>query len=258
MDREPLKNPWLPSRFANLIYSFKIVGIAPLLVILLLVIPAIILAQLGVPEDARLEFVVYFLEVGIPALIAISAVFVIAPESDVCLELIMTYRKPLLAIRSARLFVLFLQTGTVLVLGSIALIKSDQNLTDFKLLQALLTWVSPTTFLVGVGLAGTLFGGRGAYGIASIFVVFGINISILLLQRLYGVPIIESLALQSIYIFLTSMSLQLQVDHIWHTNRLVLILLGLVGTCIALWFAPEDERVLGVSRPSRRLIKSLE
>jgi hypothetical protein len=228
--------------------SAKLIGIGPIFLSMIMMGAGTGIIVFTLPADTRLGFYVYLLEAGAPLLIALSLAFIVAPEADPAIELLMSYRRSLAWARIARLVTFTVEIGTVLLLSNAAFVEWNARQLSLGFWQLIITWLSPAIFLSGIGMTSTLWFRRGAAGVAAAFTAYAANMLFLLVQMLFrSPPLFQSSLFRSIYLFLTALTLQTPLDTMWLVNRLVLLILGCAVAVLGLWLVRDDERTLGVA-----------
>jgi hypothetical protein len=176
-------------------------------------------------------------ETVIPLALGLQAAGLLSPETEPALELLLSYPRPLAWALLERLAAVFAVESAIAVAGCLVALAYSGG--DFLL--ALLRWVAPSIFLIGVAAFGTLMLRQGAYGT-------------LLATLMWGGMLFGGDPLLTRFPFLWPLHVYLQPGAttvpIYLANRLTLTLLGLAFIAMAAWLTRDEERLL--SSPTRK------
>ncbi len=179
-------------------------------------------------------------ETFLPLMVGLQAAFLLSPEDEPPLELLLTCRRPLARPLLERLALLAALQGGVGVIGSLVVRWLGGDAQPEPFLLATARWVAPSVFIAGAALAVTLLTRKG-------------TLSALMVLLLWGSMLLGSDAAVRRIFFLWPVHLFMQPQGVtlaeYARNRAALILLGLCLTALAAHVAGDEERMLGVRQP---------
>lgn len=229
--------------------SLRLMGLGPIWVTLIMVGASTCLIALSFPAEAQLNYYLPFLEIGVSIFVSTAITYLLAPESDPAIEVLLTYRRPLAFTRAARLVILVAEVGTVTLVSNLLFLLWIGQWNIVTVLRLFLAWFSPMFFLGGIGLAGTRLGRRAEIGMSAIFVVWGGNLLILALITTLNLqnslPLAESPLFRVMYLFLTTLTTSAPLGGIWVINRMSMLAVGIVFAALGL-NVRNGERALGI------------
>ena len=153
-------NAWKRRHFPWL-HSFRAMGwltpaLTALTLILLLLLPETDVTNLDAFKKARL------VETIIPLALAIQAAFVLPPEDEPALELLMAYPRSLSWLVLERLAVIWAMQGIIALIGTLATIAILGDSADGI---ALVRWIPPAMLLSGLSLNAALRSRKAVFGV---------------------------------------------------------------------------------------------
>lgn len=172
---------------------------------------------------------VHVIEIVVPLAAGVQAAFLLSPEDEPCLELLLASPRPVRLTLLDRALVMGALIGSFALPGSLVQPEATSI--------ALLRWMTPTVWFCGVALFTTLLTRQGTFGA-------------LLTILLWGGTLFGGSALVARWPHLWPVHAYLQpggVDPaIYALNRGLLILAGLLLAGFAAHLAGDEERMLGV------------
>lgn len=178
-------------------------------------------------------------ETIVPLVIGLHAAFLLSPEDERPLELLLASPRPSFWILLERLLVVAVLQGGVALIGSLAglVLAGGEGMA-----LTIVRWLAPSVFFGGVALFMTQLSRKGVF-------------SALLTALLWGGLLLASEALPTEFFFLVPMHPYLQPGSVasadYVHNRISLALAGAVLTALALYLACNEERLLGVHGQSK-------
>jgi len=179
---------------------------------------------------------VAFLAVGrvvetiLPLAVGMHIAFLLSPEDEESLELLLASPRPLAWVLLERLAVVVVLQGSVGLIGSLA-IQGIAGGESFLLLTA--RWVAPSVFVGGVALWMSLASRKGV-------------LSALVTLLLWGGLLMGSRGLERIF-FSWPIQVFMQPESVGYArNRLALTLIGLGLAALAARLTADEERMLGL------------
>jgi fermentation-respiration switch protein FrsA (DUF1100 family) len=222
--------------------SFRLIGWVPaagsaLAVALLLALNATVWQGEAALDSQELLFLTAgrVVETILPLAIGLHAAFLLSPEDEESLELVLASPRPLGWVLLERLAVLAFLQGSVGIVGS--LIGGRIGESHDSLILVMARWVAPSIFFGGLALCTTILTRKGA-------------LSALVTLVLWGVSLIGGDAVVGRIFFLWPLHAFLQPENAilgdYVRNRAALSLLGLGLAALAVRAASDEERMLGV------------
>ncbi len=179
------------------------------------------------------------LEVVVPLAFAAQAAFVLAPDGEPPLELLLTCPRPLAWALWERLAVLAGLQGGVALAASLVTVALEPG---SVLALAIVRWIAPGALLAAVAVLTTQSSRQGVFG--------ALLATLLWASMLFGGDV-----LLARWPFLWPLHLFLQPEAaspaLYAANRASLVLIGLVLLALAAHLLRNEERVLGLPRSSR-------
>lgn len=173
---------------------------------------------------------IHVVEIIVPLAAGIQAAFLLSPEDEPCLELLLASPRPVRLTLLDRVLVMGILIGSIALPGS--LIQPE------AISIALLRWVTPTVWFCSVALFTTLLTRQGTFGA-------------LLAILLWGGTLFGGGALVARWPYLWPLHAYLQPGDATPTtyalNRGILLLAGLILAGFAAHLASDEERMLGVA-----------
>lgn len=171
-----------------------------------------------------------------PLAVGVQAAFLLSPEDEWSLELLLSSPRPVV-------WALWERVGVMLALqGSMALVGNVIALTlpgGEGIAQAIVRWLVPCAWFCGVAVAVALLTRQGVFGA-------------LLATLLWGGTLLGGDGLLDRWPFLWPLHAYLQPEdvsrQVYALNRLVLALAGVLLVTLAARLTSDEERMLGVSR----------
>ena len=180
-------------------------------------------------ESAPLVPTIRVVEIVVPLAAGIQAAFLLSPEDEPCLELLLACPRPAHWALLERMLVMAALTGSIAL--PVNLIQPE------GVVLALVRWVSPTAWFSGIAVFTTLLTRQGTFGT-------------LLATLLWGGTLFGGDALLTRWPHLWPLHAYLQPGGarpaVYALNRGVLILAGLLLTVSAAHLASDEERMLGI------------
>jgi hypothetical protein len=217
--------------------SLRLVGWLPTVLCALGVLLLWLLNATTWREGTPLVSTVRVVEVIVPLAAGIQAAFLLSPEDEPCLELLLAYPRPIRCALLERIWVMAALTGSIALPGS--LIQPED------VVLALVRWVSPAAWFCGIAVFTALLTRQGTFGA-------------LLVTLLWGGTLFGGDALLARWPHLWPLHAYLRpgdvLSAVYALNRGVLILVGLLLTALAAHLAGDPERMLGIrtQRPVTR------
>jgi hypothetical protein len=184
-------------------------------------------------HNFEMVFLRRVIEVVIPLAFGLHAAFVLAPENEPAIELLLSYPTPLTRLLQDRLLLISLLHGGVALLATL-LIALNWNVESIGL--ALIRWLAAGVVLGGLAVFTTQLTRQAAFG--------ALMATFLWAASLYGGD-----ALLRRWSWAWPAHIYLQPEnvslHVYLLNRLTLLLVGLVLMIMAAVLLRNDERTLG-------------
>lgn len=195
----------------------------------------VMVASLWRPASAP-PLTVRVVEAIVPLVIGLQAAFLLSPNDEPPLELLLTCPRPLAWALFERSIVLVAMQGSVALFGSLITLAFPEG---EGLLLATLRWLAPGAWIGGVALFTTLLTRHGIYGA-------------LLVTLLWGALLFGGDSLLIVWPFLWPVHMYLQPDGVpfdfYAFNRITLTAGGLALTILAAYLTRDEERLLGMRR----------
>ncbi len=177
---------------------------------------------------------VHVVEIIVPLAAGIQAAFLLSPEDEPCLELLLVCPRPARWALLERLLVMGVLIGGIALGGS--LIRPD------GLAMAIIRWMAPVTWFCGVAVFTTLLTRQGTFGA-------------LLAILLWGGTLFGGDTMVARWPYLWPLHAYLQpgdaTPTVYALNRGLLILAGLILTGFAAHLAGDTEHMLGIRSHKR-------
>jgi hypothetical protein len=221
------KQEWV---FRNLYFNLKLSGWLPALVGALVVGLFLTFYQ---SSDENIIYLRRVIEVVIPLAFGLHAAFVLSPENEPAIELLLSYPKPLSRLLGERLLTISLLHGSVALVATLVIVV-NWNVENIGL--ALVRWLTVGIALGGVAVFTTQLTRQAAFG--------ALLTTLLWASSLYGGD-----KLLQRWPWAWPAHLYLQPENVsgllYLLNRLSLLLAGLVLMVLAGVLLRNDERTLG-------------
>lgn len=180
-------------------------------------------------EGKPLISTVRVVEVIVPLAAGLQAAFLLSPEDEPCLELLLVCPRPIRWALLERIWVMAALMGSIALPGSL--------MQPRYVVLALVRWVSPTAWLCGIAVFTALLTRQGTFGA-------------LLVTLLWGGTLFGGDALLARWPHLWPLHAYLQPGDVPSTvyalNRGLLIAVGALLTASAAHLAGDEERMLGI------------
>lgn len=215
--------------------SFRLVGWSPAVCSSLAVAIGLVLTSPIGPNGGNPTIFVQIVAAFVPLALGVQAALLFSPDSEPSLELLLVYSRPVVWVLIERLVIV-----TALAAG----IALSGNLVGWFALgyetlpQAILRWLSPCIFLMGMGIFGTQMSRQGIYGTLLVTLMWG--------GMLFGG---DALLARWPYFWPIHLYIRSEIVPIGNyvANRIILILAGLILTGVACCLISDEERLLSIS-----------
>jgi hypothetical protein len=175
-------------------------------------------------------------EVIVPLVVGLQSAYLLSPEDEPPLEVLLACPRPLAWVLFERLAVLMTLQGGIALMGSLVGLALPQA---ERWPVAILRWIAPCVAICGVALFATQLTRQGVFGA-------------LLVTLLWGGMFFGGDAMIARWPFLWPVHLYLQpgdaAPTVYVLNRATLILAGVGTTALAAYLTRDEERMLGVRR----------
>lgn len=173
-------------------------------------------------------------ETIVPLAVGLQAAFLLSPNDEQPLELLLSCPRPLAWTLVERLIVLITLQGSVALAGSLITLAFPVR---EEPLVSIVRWPAPCAWISGVAMFTTLLTRQGVYGA-------------LMTTVLWGALLFRGDTLLIRWPFLWPVHMYLQPDtvplDVYTLNRLTLTLIGLALTVLAAYLTCDEERMLGI------------
>jgi hypothetical protein len=171
-------------------------------------------------------------ETIVPLVTGLQAAFLLSPEDEAPLELLLSCPRPLALVLLERLVMLMILQGSVALTGNLATLLLQE---DEGLLLTITRWFAPCLCLSGVALFTTQLTRQGSFGA-------------LLETLMWGGMLFGGDGLLRRWPFLWPLHVFLQPHHVgsivYMLNRATLISIGLILAALALYLSRDEERMM--------------
>ncbi len=209
--------------------SLRLIGWLPTILCALVVLLVVLLNATVWRGDFSPLPGIHAVEIIVPLAAGIQAAFLLSPEDEPCLELLLASPRPICLTLLDRVLVMGALIGGIALPGS--LVQPE------ALSIALLRWVTPTVWFCGVALFTTLLTRQGTFGA-------------LLAILLWGGTLFGGSTMLARWPHLWPLHAYLQpgdaTPTVYALNRGLLILGGLILAGLAAHLAGDQERMLGI------------
>ncbi len=192
------------------------------------------------------------IETVIPLALAIQACFLLTPDDEPVLELLLTCPRPASLLLLERLLVVALAQMLIGLIGALAVVALG---VEDNLPLALLRWIPPALLLTGLALNAAIRSRRAAFGVMAVGLIWFV-VSFFHQAFLPGVPTFTPL--NYLQPWLWPVHLYLQPGELpagdYLSNRLMVLALGINLIALAVYYLRDSERLLlGKSALKRRV-----
>jgi len=224
---------FLPSR--STITRMKIVGWFPSIICMLTVVIGFALTTLISINSNTFSLSYRIVDSIVPLFFGLQAAFLLSPETEPSLEILLSTKFPISKVLWERFFFLLLFEGAVAFSGNLI---STIFITDGQgILSDVARWIPACVFIGGTAIYTTLVTRQGIFGALLALLMWG--------GMLIGM---DSLLIR--FPFLWPIHVYLQLDQIsilnYIINRFSLIVLGFLLIIFATYLAKNEERMLGL------------
>jgi len=198
----------------------------------------VVVAMSTLPAHEKLVTYTRLVEAAVPFLAAVMGAYAFAPDNEPVIELLLVYPRPLWQTVLERFIYMAGMMATSSVASSLLFLTLNNQLNLNNLAQLAMTLGPPGLFVGALGLATTMYMARGTAGLLTTLIVC-LMMAALPDELLAAFPL-----LKWVYIFPFSRYGPSWAG--WLTNRLILIVLGILMSIVALYFTRDSERLLRI------------